>query len=164
MDSDIVVNKEPSSVFGEAFDVGLTWRPEYSDAPFNGGVIFVGKGGAGVEFFRRALACYGALAADARVASRFPRDLRGWWGDQYALAATVGYRELAAYHQTGVSIEGIAVRFFPCSEYNFTPTVGPNRPADGLHSKHFLHFKGNRKDGQERYVKQMRKRYKRLGN
>ena len=29
MDSDIVVNREPSLVFGEAFDVGLTWRPEY---------------------------------------------------------------------------------------------------------------------------------------
>ena len=48
------------------------------------------------DFFRHALACYDALAADARVASRFPRDLRGWDGDQYALAATIGYREIAA--------------------------------------------------------------------
>ena len=95
------------------------------------------------------------------VASRFPRDLRGWWGDQYALAVTAGYREITAYHATGVCVEDIAVRFLPCSEYNYTPTSGPSREAGGLQSKYFVHFKGNRKDSQERYVKQMRKRYRR---
>jgi len=161
MDSDIVVNREPSVVFGEGFDVALTWRPMYIDAPFNGGVMFVARGEAGASFFRRTLACYDALAADRLVTSRFPRDLRGWWGDQYALAVTAGYREIAAYHASGVCVDGVAVRFLPCSEYNYTPTPGPNREAGSLHSKYFVHFKGNRKDGQEHYLRQMRKRFRR---
>src|SRR5258708_23012855 len=42
MDSDVVVNADPAAVFAEDFDVGLTWRPEFPDAPFNGGVVFPG--------------------------------------------------------------------------------------------------------------------------
>ena len=161
LDSDIVVNREPSAAFGEAFDVALTWRSEYPDAPFNGGVIFVAGGGAGRNFFRHALACYDALAADAHVASRFPHDLRSWDGDQYALAATIGYREIAAYRDAGIRVEDIAVRFLPCAEYNYTPVPGANRSgADGLRSKFFIHFKGNRKEIQESYLKQMRRKYR----
>lgn len=157
LDSDVVVNREPSAVFAEAFDVGLTWRPEIGHAPFNGGVIMVAQGRAGLAFFGRARACYDALAADARVASRFPHDLRAWWGDQLALAAMVGYREFAAYRSTGVRLEGLAVRFFACSEYNFAPKPGVNYPPDALRAKFFVHFKGNRKASQTRYLELMRK-------
>jgi len=156
LDSDIVVNREPSAVFAEAFDVGLTWRSEIGHAPFNGGVIFVAPGEAGPAFFGRTLACYDALAADARVGSRFPHDLRAWWGDQLALAVTVGYGEFAANRDTGVRVEGLAVRFLPCSEYNFAPKPGVNYPADVLRAKFFVHFKGNRKASQTRYLELMR--------
>jgi hypothetical protein len=156
LDSDVVVNREPSAVFAEAFDVGLTWRPEIGHAPFNGGVIFIAQGNAGLAFFGRTLACYDALAADARVASRFPHDLRAWWGDQLALAAMVGYREFAANRGAGVRVEGVTVRFFACSEYNFVPKPGVTYPAEVLRAKFFVHFKGNRKASQSRYVELMR--------
>jgi glycosyltransferase involved in cell wall biosynthesis len=46
MDSDVVVNSDPADIFSTDFDVGLTWRTEFPDAPFNGGMIFVAEGDA----------------------------------------------------------------------------------------------------------------------
>jgi hypothetical protein len=156
MDSDVVVNREPSPVFAQDFDIGLTWRPEFADSPFNGGMIFVGVGGKGLEFFERARACYDALAADPVVTAAFPRELRGWWGDQFALAATVGYQDYARRQGDGLDVAGIRTRFFPCSEYNFTIEPNVPYPADVLAAKFFVHFKGNRKALQVQYLGKMR--------
>jgi hypothetical protein len=156
MDSDVVVNREPSQVFAQDFDIGLTWRPEFADAPFNGGMIFVGEGDRGHAFLQRARACYDALAADPAVTSLFPRDLRAWWGDQFALAATVGYRDYALRQGDGIEVAGIRARLFPCSEYNFTLEPGVNYPGDVLAAKYFVHFKGNRKALQAQYLAMMR--------
>lgn len=152
MDVDVATNRNPAEIFASDFDVGLTWRAEFPEAPINGGLIFVGPGDRGHAFFREALRCYDVLAADARVAPLFERDLRAWWGDQYALVLMVGYRQLAERVTGGVTVGDARVQFFACDEYNFTPE--PNvRYEDGfLDSRFFLHFKGNRKSMQSEYL------------
>ncbi len=155
MDSDVVVNRDPTPIFSEAFDVGLTWRTEFPDAPFNGGLILVASGNAGLEFFSRARACYDAFAESAAVTSAFPRDLRAWWGDQFALALMVGYREFAEKKTDAELVEGIRIRFFPCDDYNFTMGA-QGYPLSFFAPKYFVHFKGNRKAAQAQYLELMR--------
>jgi hypothetical protein len=156
MDSDVVVNADPAAVFTETFDVGLTWRPQFPDAPFNGGMIFVSEGSAGREFFSRAIACYEAFAASAPVASMYPRDLKSWWGDQFALALMVGYREYAERRGDTLSVDGLRVRLFPCADYNFVFEGATGYSPEELRRKFFIHFKGNRKAMQVAYLERMR--------
>ena len=156
MDSDVVVNADPATAFSEAFDIGLTWRPEFVDAPFNGGLILVAEGDAGHAFFGKALACYDKLAADPAVVKELPHDLRAWWGDQFALAAVVGYRAFAERAgAVGEIVDGVRVRYFPCAEYNFTLEPNQRYGIDELRRKFFIHFKGNRKALQAWYLGQM---------
>jgi hypothetical protein len=156
MDSDVVVNADPAAVFGEEFDVGLTWRPGFPDSPFNGGMIFVAAGSGGLAFFRKAHACYVAIAEEAARLSLFARDLRAWWGDQFALAALVGYREFAGRTTEGLEVDGTKVRFFPCESHNFTLEPAQKYRTDELRRKFFIHFKGNRKALQDQYLAGMR--------
>jgi hypothetical protein len=139
MDSDVVVNRDPAPIFAEAFDVGLTWRPEFPDAPFNGGMIFVSEGDAGLAFVRKARACYDALAAEPAIGGG--ADLRAWWGDQFALAVFVGYRDFAERQGDALSVDGVRMRFFPCTEYNFTIEPSTRYSAEELRRKFFIHFK-----------------------
>ena len=155
MDSDVVVNADPRSIFGEDFDVGLTWRPGFPDAPFNGGMIFVAAGDAGLAFFRRAHACYVAIAEQGARSKLFAQDLRAWWGDQFALACLVGYRAFAERGSEGLAVDGTRVRFFPCETHNFTIEAQKYR-TDELRRKFFVHFKGNRKELQGQYLAGMR--------
>jgi hypothetical protein len=156
MDSDVVVNADPSSIFGEDFDVGLTWRAGFPDAPFNGGMIFVSPGTAGLEFFRKAHACYIAIADEAAKSRLFSKDLRAWWGDQFALASLAGYRAFGERKTDGVAVDGLRVRFFPCDTYNFTIEPQQKYRTDELRRKFFIHFKGNRKAMQAQYLEGMR--------
>jgi hypothetical protein len=154
MDSDVVVNIDPATVFAEDFDVGLTWRPGFPDSPFNGGMIFVAPGGGGARFFADALACYDALA-DGAAATGLAPDLRAWWGDQFALAAMVGYRQFGERTSEGIRVNGVRVRFFPCETHNFT-LEAQHYPTTVLKQKYFIHFKGNRKALQSQYLDAMR--------
>jgi len=155
MDSDVVVNLDPAAIFAEDFDVGLTWRTGLPDAPFNGGMIFVAPGEAGARFFAEAIRCYDAIADDAARKGLFPQDLRAWWGDQFALAAMVGYREFGERTTEGIRVNGVRVRFFPCETHNFT-MEGGNHAIATLKQKYFIHFKGNRKAMQAQYLDAMR--------
>jgi hypothetical protein len=155
MDSDVVVNRDPAPIFAADFDVGLTWRPEFPDAPFNGGMILAGPGRGAHGFFVRALECYRAMAADPQVAGAFDKDLKSWWGDQFAIAARVGFRAYAERNGAALSVDDARVAFFPCSEYNFTFEGGTYEPQ-ALRGKYFLHFKGNRKSMQAQYLELMR--------
>ena len=156
MDVDVVPNRDPSDIFAEDFHVGLTWRAEFPDAPINGGLIFVAPGAEGHAFFQETIRCYDSLAADRRLTSLFDRDLRAWWGDQYALALMVEYRRFASREHDAFGIGGARVRLFPCADYNFTPEAGSSYTADFLASRYFLHFKGNRKAMQAQYLSHMR--------
>ena len=155
IDSDVVVNRDPAPIFAEAFDIGLTWRSRFANAPFNGGAIFVASGKAGRDFFSKALACYDAFAESSAVAPAFPRDLRAWWGDQFALALVVGYREFAEQSTNAERVDGVRVRFFPCDAYNFT-VEAREYPPSFFAAKYFVHFKGNRKAMQAQYLDLMR--------
>ena len=155
VDSDVVVNAEPSPIFAEAFDVGLTHRPVV-DAPFNGGVIFVAPGRGGEEFFGKALECYDALADAPAIAPLYTKSLRCWWGDQFALAALVGWRALAERGDAvTLSVDGLHVRIFPCDTHNYT--IEPRAYAPGeLDAKYLIHFKGARKQMMELYLRSLR--------
>jgi hypothetical protein len=155
IDSDVVVNRDPAPIFAEAFDVGLTWRTEFPNAPFNGGTIFVASGDGGLKFFSKTRACYDALAENTAVAAAYPRDLRAWWGDQFALALMVGYREFAEQETNAERVDGMRIRFFPCDDYNFTIDAR-DYPLSFFAKKYFVHFKGNRKAAQAQYLDLMR--------
>jgi hypothetical protein len=155
LDSDVAVNAEPSPIFSEDFDVGLTYRP-LVEAPFNGGVIFVGPGEAGEKFFASALACYEALARSPAIAALYPEDLRAWWGDQFALAALVGWRALAECRGNTLRVEGARVRIFPCETHNHV-IEGREYGADELAAKYFIHFKGPRKPMMDLYLQNLRR-------
>lgn len=154
LDSDVVVNREPAAVFGEAFDVGLTWRSGMPESRFNGGVIFAAPGDRAGAFLQRVLACYDALAADPRFGGEA---VRSWWGDQYALASAVGHREFAGRRTEGLVVAGARTRFFPCSEYNVTMDRGVPYSAEETRRKFFLHFKGDRKNLQKQYLDLVRR-------
>ena len=154
LDSDVVVNREPAAVFGEAFDVGLTWRVGMPEARFNGGVIFAAPGDRAHAFMQRAIACYDAIVAQPRLGGEA---LRAWWGDQYALASTVGHREFAGRKTEGLVVAGTRTRFFPCDDYNVTMERRVPYSAEETRRKFFLHFKGDRKGLQKHYLDLVRK-------
>jgi hypothetical protein len=145
MDVDVVVNHDPAQAFAEDFDIGLTYRPESKDAPFNGGVILAGAGAGALAFLRKARACYDALADSAAAARYYPGGLRAWWGDQFALYAAVGQRAFCTREAEGQVVDGVRVAFFPCAQYNYTLGSPQEFTDPALRSKPFLHFKGNRK-------------------
>jgi hypothetical protein len=154
LDADVVVNREPAAVFGEAFDVGLTWRIDIPESRFNGGVIFAAPGDRAGAFLQRALACYDALATDPRFDGE---KVRSWGGDQYALASTVGHREFGRRETEGMVVGGSRVRFFPCDDYNVTMERRVPYSAQETRRKFFLHFKGDRKNLQKHYLDLVRK-------
>jgi hypothetical protein len=126
------------------------------DAPINGGLILVGPGDAGRTFFQRTLACYDALVARSHLPEIFTLDLRAWWGDQFAWALMLDIRTFMAPPPQALNVDGIRVRLLPAADYNFTPISGKPYSPEFLASRHFLHFKGNRKEMQETYLAHMR--------
>jgi len=155
MDVDVMTNRDPAEIFAQDFDIGLTWRVEFPEAPINGGLIFAAPGDGALTFFREARRCYDALADDGRIAGLFERDLRAWWGDQFALAQMLGYRQLAERGPNGMLVGGSRVHLFPCEDYNFTPEANVSYGDAFLRSRHFLHFKGNRKTMQAAYLERI---------
>jgi hypothetical protein len=152
MDSDIVVNRDPTEAFAQDFDVALTWRRGFPDAPFNGGLILVADAAKGRVFMKRVLDCYRHLLAEPRLAGLFDRSLKAWWGDQYALAVLVGYRAFGERSGDAMIIDGVRAGFLPCDEYNVTLEPDRQYARDELRRKYFVHFKGNRKAMLARYV------------
>lgn len=160
LDSDAIVNADPRGLFTHTGDLGLTWRDGFPTAPFNGGAIVVASGEGGPALLREALDCYAELAQHPNVVAAFETDLRAWWGDQYALALLVGYRNFAERGAAqGTYIDTRTVRFLPCNEYNYTVdasrAVAAPEPRR-LRDKFIVHFKGNRKSLQSEYVARLR--------
>jgi hypothetical protein len=119
-------------------------------------LILVAEDAAGPEFFRKVRACYDALAGDAEVRNACVGNVRAWWGDQWALACTVGYRSYGERTTDLLTVEGIRVRLFPCETHNFTPEPQTRYDVADLRRKFFIHFKGNRKQMLAFYVGQLR--------
>ncbi|HET6620554.1 MAG TPA: hypothetical protein VFG64_11470 [Dongiaceae bacterium] len=155
MDTDVAINRDPVEALQTGFDVGLTWRTGFADAPFNGGLILVADACRGRAFMARVLDCYEGLAADARLSRLFSRNLKSWWGDQFALAIVIGYRAFAERAGEAMLLDGTKIGFLPCANYNFTLEPGRNYDRAELRQKYFIHFKGNRKGMLGQYVKLM---------
>jgi hypothetical protein len=155
MDTDVVVNRDPVEALQAGFDVGLTWRSGFPDAPFNGGLILIADVRRGRAFMSRVLDCYTRLSADAQLSRLFGKDLKSWWGDQFALAIVVGYRAFAERLSDAMLLDDIKVAFLPCAEYNLTLEPGQNYDRAELRRKFFIHFKGNRKGMLGKYVELM---------
>lgn len=152
LDSDVVASRDPSGIFDGSFDIGLTWRASQPDAPFNGGVILARAASPALTFFDNMLTAYRALERKAVIRARFPDGIRAWWGDQLAMAATVGWKAFARRSSDRMSVEGAVVRFLPERPYNFvaegtTPLSAPQRI-----NAYFVHFKGLRKARLRSYV------------
>lgn len=155
MDSDVVVNRDPVEALQAGFDVGLTWRTGFPDAPFNGGLIMIADARRGRAFMNRVLECYARLSTDVQLSRFFGQDLKGWWGDQFALAIVIGYRAFAERLSDAMLLDDITVAFLPCAEYNLTLEPGQNYDRAELRRKFFIHFKGNRKGMLGKYVELM---------
>ncbi len=145
VDADVIVNRDPAGIFDGSFDIALSWRTGPVEAPFNGGAIFARGSPAALAFFDTMLAAYIALEHCDAIRARFPEGIRGWWGDQLAMAAVVDWNEFARRDSDRMSIAGSVVRFLPQRKYNLvmertTPLSVPDRLQAYL-----VHFKGARK-------------------
>ena len=122
VDTDVVLQKDPSQVFRSPFDIALTDRvgslwehsPGVKNMPFNTGVVFSRQ----PSFFKRVV---GALKG-------LPPPLQEWYGDQLVIC------EMQKQNQ-------VSARILPGQVYNFTPA---NRDDDRSHAA-IIHYKGPRK-------------------
>ena len=126
LDTDILVLKDPSSVFEKPFDVCLTWRHKkiiststgYTrgdpSMPYNTGVVF----------FRTKDFWLDAFDECQKLEDRH----KHWFGDQMAVAKVVEKRRYD-------------VAAIPCDKWNYTPT----EPRENLEGKNIVHFKGTKK-------------------
>jgi tetratricopeptide (TPR) repeat protein len=152
LDTDAIVSRDLLPAFDGSFDVGLTWRHDPFDAPFNGGVIFCRNNAATLRFFDHLLAAYHMLEGTTAVRARFEGGIRRWWGDQLAMTATIGHDTFVRRKSDRLAIDGTVVRLLPERTHNFvmsraTPLSAPERENAWL-----VHFKGARKDDFWRYA------------
>lgn len=132
LDTDIIVNKDPSPVMALDFDVALTktWvvvkDPNGTNLtelmPYNGGVVFVKNPNFWPDV--------------ARFMESQHEDHQKWYGDQFALVA------LAKKFNT---VE------LPNNLYNYTPKARDYETKADLSDKWILHFKGKRKEWMREY-------------
>ena len=151
VDPDLVLQRDPSAVFEEDFDVGLTWRDisefgkpkdfnEHANGqPINAGVIFLNpkRKDAVINFFEKCLADLMSLEPD----------FWKWYGDQESLQRVSGVAEKIEYQPEILDIDGVRIRQLLCDEYNFS---APNLANGNPNTAHFpnpyiIHFKGFRK-------------------
>ena len=98
------------------------------------------------------------MAEAPSIAPLYPRSLKCWWGDQFALAALVGWRALAERGEdNAVSVDGLRVRIFPCETHNYTIEARAYAPGE-LDGKFLVHFKGPRKAMMAPYLEALRRR------
>lgn len=145
LDSDAFANWPLARVFRLPFDIAVTSRPDRGIMPVNEGVIFAGHrpGQAARGFFRRYLATYENLRADAAVQSVYG-DIRRWRGGQLSLnAAAMACGVLA--ESDPQMIGGAWLRHLPCADYNFFIRANVNYPPEQLRRKYVLHLKGETK-------------------
>lgn len=153
LDTDVAVNRNPAEIFDGSFDVALTWRSDPPDNPFNAGVVLCRSGAPAVRFYDHLIASLNELDKYPAAIARFGSGgVRRWWGDQLAMAATVGWTEFARRRSDRLAVDGTVVRFLPADDYNLA--ISPNLPTPyGLDRRFFIHFKGSRKMGLARYAR-----------
>lgn len=151
VDPDLVLQRDPSAVFEEDFDVGLTWRDisgfakpkdfnEHANTQqINAGVIFLNpkRKEAVVHFFEKCVVDLLSLNPD----------FWQWYGDQESLQRVSDVGDEFEYQPEIKDVDGVRIRQFLCDEYNFS---APNLPNGNPNTAEFsdpyiVHFKGFRK-------------------
>ena len=136
LDSDILINENLESLFDNEFDLALTIRDD-QEMPINGGIIYISKKNPEpvINFFEKLYVLY----------TEKYQEKSQWWGDQYALADVIGYKENTQFESGIIEIDNIKVLLLPCEIYNFSPNYESNLDVYELKDKKILHFKGPRK-------------------
>ncbi|MBI3571694.1 MAG: hypothetical protein HY082_11445 [Gammaproteobacteria bacterium] len=123
LDTDVIVQKDLSSIFSDAFDIALTRRYKpvrdltgydlAAEMPYNTGVMF--SRASGISFWQKAY----------EHCLTLPEQDREWWGDQVSIKAIADNTDLK-------------LKEFPCDLYNYTPR---NQDED-VSNKYVVHYKG----------------------
>lgn len=148
MDIDILLQRDPSSLFDGSFDIGLTYTTDATLHPFNAGVILINprsRKSPLLNFFAQ---------LDEYVATLGPEH-QEWYGDQMALAHAVGADNAAGWRGVTDRVnDGIALRLFPATEWNASLELdGNNKPVfASIPEAGIVHFKGDRKGLMLRYA------------
>ena len=148
IDVDLLVQKNPFSLFDGGFDIGLT----YTDSPdlhtFNSGVILVDPA--------RRDAIDGYFNHMSELVNGYSAEFQEWYGDQMAISAILDdpdYSE-AAPEIIDREANGVRFRLWPTAEWNYSlPLDDDNQPIfAAAPDPGILHFKGARKGLMLRYA------------
>jgi hypothetical protein len=130
---DALIVRPLQPIFDEVFDVGFTDRqnPRW---PINNGVIFLKP-----QHKERIAAFW---EDGLKICKAYPEDIQNWYGDQQCLKDLL-VQERHIHHE-------VAVRMFPCSQYNASPD-DKEIDASMLNSAYIIHLKGKRKPMMQKY-------------
>jgi hypothetical protein len=131
LDTDILLNVDPVTLFDEDYDIGLTWRAN-DEMPINGGVVLVSNRNpsASRAFYRQ---LYENQVND-------PVELAHWFGEQRSMAKIIGLDSSKLANTGKLLKSGVNYRLFPCETHNHTPRYLP--VFGRTMSPFILHFKG----------------------
>lgn len=112
LDTDILLNTDPISLFSDSYDIGLTWRTN-DDMPINGGVVLVSNRApeASKAFYRF---LYENQKND-------PIELARWFGEQRSMAKIIDLTPEQLAQTTTLTKDDITYKLFPCDTHNHTP-------------------------------------------
>ena len=136
VDTDILIQRDLIPVFQEmarsGANLGLTYRSDIPEMPFNYGVIFAQNHPLVVKFWDELLQGIGMLSDQ----------FKNWYGNQIVLTTMLDRAMLPGNDEisfAGCLIENLNVTLLPCRRYNFTPDT----PEDIDEQTYVLHFKGD---------------------
>lgn len=134
LDTDILLNIDPVTLFKESYDIGLTWRAN-NDMPINGGVVLVSNRNpeASKVFYRR---LYENQIND-------PLELAHWFGEQRSMSKIIGLALPQLRQTPEMTKDGVVYRFFPCDTHNHTPRYLGVFDRKKILSPAIFHFKGS---------------------
>lgn len=134
LDTDILLNIDPTTLFVEPYDIGLTWRAN-DDMPINGGVVLVSNRNpeASKAFYR---CLYTNQIND-------PMELAHWFGEQRSMAKIVGLTPKQLAQTTALTKDGVNYRLFPCATHNHTPRYLEVFGRKQILAPCIFHFKGS---------------------
>lgn len=155
IDPDVIVQHDLAHIFLDDFDVGVTWKNNFSNAPhnmpFNNGIMFIKNTEKSQEFFQRAWV----------MVESAPKEIKTWYGDQLAMRDIIGVTNFENRTTDFLENDGIKFKLLPCDKYNYSPKgdelyrAGLNlencESLTRLQSKQVIHFTGGLKMGMHHY-------------
>lgn len=148
VDADLLIQRDPTAMFDESFDVGLTFTSEPGLHAINTGVIFVDPTNLTrlLGFFDQILKAIEGVSPE----------LQAWLGDQEAVDQVLGNPDVSDRGDGSFAAEAadVRLRLIPVDEWNYSePLDGENRPVlRPAPDKGIVHFKGDRKALMLRYA------------